>query len=111
MRKSETLHVLRLLQSAMPDIQHTLSNIDGQGSIVRVTVQMGGRHMQPLDLASLGMGIAEGIAPGSGRMIIFLPNNYEYTVMNGKIAVERNITPSTLFNGVTGFLQAIGYAG
>lgn len=111
MGKAETLQILQAMQTAMPDLKHALSSIDGQGPIVKVTVQAGGRHMQPLDLSSLGMGISEGVVPSSGRMIIFLPNDFEYTVVNGKITVERNVTPSTLFNGVNGFLQAIGYAG
>lgn len=111
LNKREALNVIHTLQTAMPDLKHALSNFSYEGSLVRITVQAGGRHVRPLDLSHLRLGIKEGIVPGSGKMIIFLPENYEYTVEDGKITVERNVSPITIYGGVNGFLNAIGFAG
>ncbi len=111
LNKQEVLNVIHTLQTAMPDLKHALSNYSYEGSIVKITVQAGGRHLQPLDLSHLRLGIKGGVVPGSGRMIIFLPDDFEYTVVDGKITVERNVSPMTLHNGVNGFLSAIGFAG
>lgn len=109
MDKQETLDVVRRLQEAMPNYSHVLSSLQEQGRKVTLTVQTAGRHTRPLDLTRLGMGIAEGVVPGSGRMIIFEPANLEYTVINGKITAEHDVTVAKHFNGVPGFLQAIGF--
>jgi hypothetical protein len=110
MDKHETIDIVRRLQEAMPNFKHALSNLTEQGRTVKLTVQTGGRHTQPLDLSYLGMGISEGIVPSSGRMIIFEPNDLEFTVINGKITAEHDVTTAKHFNGVAGFLQAIGFA-
>jgi len=109
--KSQSLAILRQMLAAMPDLKHNLSNLSMDGPVVTVTVQAGGRHMAPLDLAGLGIGINEGTVAPSGRMIIFLPDAMKYTVVNGKIMLEDNITPPKVYNGINGFLQAIGYDG
>lgn len=111
MGKAGSLAAMGQLRAAMPDLKHSLSNLYAEGTVVTVTVQAGGRLTAPLDLAGLGLGIEEGLVPASGRMIIFLPDNLKYTLVNGKIMLEENVTPPKVFNGVTGFLQAIGYAG
>jgi hypothetical protein len=109
--KPEALRVVRSLKTAMPDLKYILSSMETEGQLVRVTVQAGGRHLNALQLSDLEMGIPSAIVPGSGRMIIFLPNRFEYCISNGQIVSEKDITPPTQFNGVTGFLHAIGYAG
>jgi hypothetical protein len=106
--KPEKLDVVRRLQEAMPNLKHALSNIRSDGPVVKLTIQAGGRHTRPLDLSHLGMGIKDGTVPGSGRMIIFQPELYEYTIAQGKIKTERVVTPATAYNGVTGFLSALG---
>jgi len=108
MSKDEALEMLSLLKAAMPNLKHALSNIRSEGSLVMLTAHAGGRHTGPLDLSNMGMGMGVGIVPGSGKMVIFLPDEFEYTVTNGKITSERNVTPVTPFNGVTGFLNALG---
>ena len=104
--KHETLEMLTLLKTALPDLRHALSNIRSEGGVVMLTAQGGGRHTGPLDLPNLGMGV--GIIPASGRMIIFPPDHYEFTVSHGKITSERNVTPITPHSGVDGFLRAVG---
>jgi hypothetical protein len=106
--KQEALELLNLLKTALPDLRHALSNIRSEGGVVMLTAQGGGRHTGPLDLPNLGMGL--GVVPASGRMIIFPPDQYEYTVSQGKITSERNVTPITPNSGVDGFLKAVGIA-
>jgi hypothetical protein len=108
--KQEWLDVVQRLQEAMPNLKHALSNLSHEGSTVKVTVQAGGRHTRPLDLTKLGMGIHDGIVPGSGRMIIFEPDRFEYTIVQGKIKAQRIVTGVTVSSGVTGFLNALGVA-
>ena len=104
--KHEALEQLGVLKDALPDLKHALSNIRSEGGVVMLTAQAGGRHTGPLDLPNLGMGM--GIIPASGRMIIFPPDYYEFTVAQGKITSERNVTPITPYSGVDGFLKAVG---
>jgi hypothetical protein len=56
------------------------------------------------------MGIKEGVVPGSGKMIIFQPDRFEYTISHGKIRAERLVTPASGHSGVNGFLSALGVA-
>lgn len=104
MDKEETLEIISNLKAGFPDLKYALSNIHADHGVVTLTAQAGGRHTQPLDLSNLGMGLL----PESGKMIIFPPNQYEYTVASGKITVERNITPTTAFTGMSGFLRELG---
>jgi len=104
--KQEALNMLGLLKAALPDLRHSLSNIRSEGGVVMLTAQAGGRHTGPLDLPNLGIGV--GIIPASGRMLIFPPDHYEFTVANGKITSERNVTPITPNSGVDGFLKTVG---
>ena len=104
--KQEALNMLGLLKAALPDLSHALSNIRSEGGVVMLTAQAGGRHTGPLDLPNLGMG--GGIIPASGRMLIFPPDQYEFTVAGGKITSERNVTPITPYSGVDGFLKTVG---
>ncbi len=106
MGKRETLEMWSALKTALPDLKHALSNIRAEGRLVLLSAQAGGRHTGPLDLSKMGM--SGGVVPHSGRMIIFPPNEFEYTVINGKIVSERDVTPITLFSGAAGFLQAMG---
>lgn len=107
--KREALEMLSLLKTALPDLSHALSNIRTEGGIVMLTAQAGGRHTGPLDLPNLGMGL--GVVPASGRMVIFPPDQYEFTVAHGQITSERNVTPITPYSGVDGFLKAVGISG
>ena len=104
--KQEALNMLSLLKAALPDLSHAISNIRSEGGVVMLTAQAGGRHTGPLDLPNLGIGV--GIIPASGRMLIFPPDQYEFTVANGKITSERNVTPITPNSGVDGFLKTVG---
>jgi hypothetical protein len=106
--KQEWLDVVQRLQEAMPNLKHTLSNITQDGPVVKLTIQAGGRHTRPLDLSNLRLGIKEGIVPGSGKMIIFQPDRFEYTIVRGKIKSERMVTSLNGQNGVNGFLSALG---
>ena len=107
--KHETLETWGHLQAALPNLSHALSNIRTEGGVVMLTAQAGGRHTGPLDLPNLGMGV--GIIPASGRMVIFPPDHYEFTVSHEKITTERNVTPITPYSGVDGFLKAVGIPG
>lgn len=104
--KNQALEMLSLIKTALPDLKHALSNIRSEGGIVMLTAQAGGRHNGPLDLPNLGMGL--GVVPATGRMVIFPPDQYEFTVAHGKITSERNVTPITPYSGVAGFLKAVG---
>ena len=108
--KQERLDVVGRLQEAIPNLKHALSDMTYEGAVVKLTVQAGGRHTRPLDLSNLRMGIKEGIVPGSGKMIIFQPDRFEYTISQGKIRAERLVTPASGHSGVNGFLSALGVA-
>lgn len=107
--KRETLEMLSNLKAALPNLTHALSNIRSEGGVVMLTAQAGGRHTGPLDLQNLRMGVE--IIPASGRMVIFPPDHYEFTVSHGKITSERNVTPITPYSGMDGFLKAVGVSG
>ena len=102
--KKGALDMLAIFRGALPDLRHTVSNIYTQGSVVKLTSQSGGRHMKELDLSSVGAGVF----PSSGRFVIFPSKEYEYTVKDGQITSEREVTPPSPNSGRIGILKTLG---
>jgi predicted ester cyclase len=104
MNKDEMLNMIGQLKAAIPNLQHSLSNIRMEGSVVKLTVQRSGTNSGHLDLRNMGMGII----PRSQKFIIFPNANYEITVKSGKITTERDVSPKSPNRRMSGMLKAFG---
>jgi predicted ester cyclase len=104
MNKDEMLNMISQLKAAIPNLQHSLSNIRMEGSVVKLTVQRSGTNSGHLDLRNMGMGII----PRSQKFIIFPNGNYEITVKSGKITTERDVSPKSPNRRMSGMLKAFG---
>lgn len=98
------LDLLRLLKVAMPNLQHSLSNIRMEENVVKLTVQLSGTNSGHLDLRSLGIGVV----PRSQKFLIFPNADYEISVRNGKITTERDVSPPSQFRRMSGMLKTFG---
>jgi hypothetical protein len=104
MDKEEMLSLIRLFKAAIPNLQHSLSNIRVEGSVVKLTVQRSGTNTGHLDLRNLGIGII----PKSQKFIIFPNGTYEITIKGEKITTERDVSPKSPNRRMSGMLRAMG---
>jgi predicted ester cyclase len=104
MDKDAMLGMLSNLKAALPNLKHSLSNIHGDENVVKLTVQLSGTNSGDLDLRKMGMGII----PRSEKFIIFPNGNYELTIKNGKITIERDVSPVSPNRRMSGMLKALG---
>jgi hypothetical protein len=104
MNKAAMLDLLNQLKAALPNLKHSLSNLQAENNVVKLTVQLSGTHYNHLDLRSMGIGVV----PRSQRFIIFPNEIYEFTVSHGKIVAERNISPASPNRRMSGMLKALG---
>ena len=104
MNKEERLAMLRLFKAAFPNLKHSLSNFRAEGKLVTVTVQLSGTHTSHLDLRSLGIGVVQ----RTQRFVIFPNGSYEFTVLEGKIITERDVSPVSPNRRMPGMLKAMG---
>jgi hypothetical protein len=104
MDKVGMLSMLGYFREAMPNLAHSLSNIRFDEHVVKLTVQISGINSANLDLRSLGIGIV----PRSRKFIIFPNGNYEFTVKNKKITIERDVSPVSPNRRMSGRLKALG---
>jgi hypothetical protein len=58
-----------------------------------------------LDLRKMGIGVI----PKSEKFIIFPNSNYEFTVRNGKITLEKDVSPISPSRRMSGRMKAMGY--
>lgn len=104
MDKSAMLDMMAQFKVAMPNLNHSLSNIRAEDNVVKLTVQLSGHNSENLDLRKLGIGIV----PSSKKFIIFPNGNYELTINNGKIAIEKDVSPTSTNRRMSGMLKALG---
>jgi hypothetical protein len=104
MSKTAMLAMVSLFKAALPNLTHSLSNIRFEDHLVKLTVQLSGINSENLDLRTMGIGIV----PRSRKFIIFPNGNYEFTVNNGKITVERDVSPISANRRMSGRLKALG---
>jgi predicted ester cyclase len=104
MDKAAMLGMISLFKSAFPNLKHSLSNIRVEGNVVKLTVQLSGRNSGHLDLRTMGIGVI----PRSQKFIIFPNGDYEFTVRNEKITMERDVSPLSPNRRMSGMLKALG---
>ncbi len=104
MDKTEMLGLISLLKAALPNLKHSLSNIRVENNVVKLTVQRSGTNSANLDLRKMGIGIV----PRSQKFIIFPNGNYEFTIRNEKIVIERDVSPVSPNRRMSGMLKAFG---
>ena len=104
MDKEARLLMVRQLKEAMPNLSHSLSNIRVEQNVVKATVQLSGTNSANLDFRKLGIGVI----PSSQKFIIFPNGNYEFTVKDGKITQERDVSPVSPNRRMSGMLKALG---
>jgi len=104
MDKEAMFGMINLFRAALPNLKHSLSNMRMDENVVKVTVQRSGTNSGHLDLRGFGIGVVA----RTNKFIIFPNGNYEFTVKNGKITVERDVSPMSPSRRVPGILQAMG---
>lgn len=104
MDKEARLLMVRQLKEAMPNLSHSLSNIRVEQNVVKATVQLSGTNSANLDFRKLGIGVI----PRSHKFIIFPNGNYEFTIKDGKITQERDVSPVSPNRRMSGMLKALG---
>jgi hypothetical protein len=104
MDKEAMLDLIRLLKAAMPNLKHSLSNFRVEENVVKVTVQRSGTNSSHLDLRKMGIGVI----PRTNKFIIFPNANYEFSVKDGKITTERDVSPLSPNRRMSGLLKALG---
>lgn len=104
MDKTAMLEMMGLFRAAIPNLKHSLSNIRFEENVVKLTVQLSGINSANLDLRSMGIGIV----PRSQKFIIFPNGNYEFTVRDEKITMQRDVSPISPNRRMSGMLRALG---
>jgi predicted ester cyclase len=104
MDKMAMLDMMAQFKFAMPNLNHSLSNIRAEDNVVKLTVQLSGNNSGNLDLRKLGIGIV----PSSKKFIIFPNGNYEMTINGGKITIEKDVSPTSTNRRMSGILKALG---
>jgi hypothetical protein len=104
MDKIAMLDLIRRLKVALPNLKHSLSNIRIEDSVVKLTVQLSGTNSGNLDLREMGIGVI----PHSDKFIIFPNANYEITIKNGKITIEKDVSPISPNRRLSGLLKSLG---
>lgn len=67
-------------------------------------MQRSGTNSGQLDLRKMGIGVV----PGSKKFVIFPNANYEFTINNGKILIEQDVSPISPNRRMSGMLKALG---
>jgi predicted ester cyclase len=98
------LGMMRQLKAALPNLQHSLSNIRVENNVVKLTVQRSGTNSSNLDLREMGIGIV----PRTRKFIIFPNANCEFSIVGGKITKEQDVSPVSPNRRMSGMLKALG---
>jgi predicted ester cyclase len=104
MDKEAMLDMITLFKTALPNLNHSLSNIRVEENVVKCTVQLSGTNSGLLDLRKMGIGVV----PRSQKFIIFPNGTYEFTIKGGKITTERDVSPRSPNRRMSGMLKAMG---
>ena len=103
MDKAAMFSLMKHLKAAMPNLRHSLANIHVEGNMVKLTVQLSGTNSGHLDLREMGIGVVA----LTKKFIIFPNGNYEFTLSNGKITIERDVSPKSPNRRMSGMLKAL----
>jgi hypothetical protein len=104
MNKDAMMDMVGHLKVAMPNLKHSLSNIRMEEQKVRLTVQLSGINSGHLDFRTMGIGVV----PRSRKFVIFPNGDYEFTISNEKITIERDVSPVSPNRRISGMLKALG---
>ncbi len=105
MDRNAVLDLLNLFKAALPNLKHSLSNIQAEDNdTVKLTVQLSGTNSGHLDLRTMGIGVV----PRSRKFIIFPNGNYEFTIRKEKITTVRDVSPVSPNRRMSGMLKALG---
>ncbi len=104
MDKNAMLDMIGHFKAAFPNLKHSLSNIRFESHLVKLTVQLSGHNSGNLDLRKMGIGVV----PCSRKFVIFPNGNYEFTVEDGKISKERDVSPVSPNRRMSGMLKELG---
>ena len=104
MDKDAMLGMITSFKAALPNLNHSLSNIRIEENVVKLTVQRSGTNSGHLDLRKMGIGVV----PRTQKFIIFPNGNYEITLKGGKISRERDVSPVSPNRRMSGILKAFG---
>jgi predicted ester cyclase len=96
--------ILTRLYAAIPDLTHTLSDIQVRGESVQLTDHPAGTFTGTWDGTSFGLPIV----PPNGDAFLMAPMKWEITVRNGKITRWHDVTIPSGTSGLPGFLKALG---
>lgn len=103
MDKQAMFGLIGHLKAALPNLRHSLSNIYSDGNVVKLTVQLSGTNSGNLDLREMGIGVVA----RTRKFIIFPNGNYEFTLNNGRITIERDVSPKSPNRRMSGILKAM----
>lgn len=104
MDKAARLNMVSLFKAALPNLAHSLSNIRVEENLVKLTVQLSGTNSGHLDLRDMGIGVV----PRTQKFVIFPNGNYEFTIKNDKITIERDVSPISPSRRMSGMLKSLG---
>ena len=104
MDKEAMLDLLGLLKAALPNLKHSLSNIRVAEDVVKLTIQRSRTNSGHLDLRKMGIGVV----PRTQKFIIFPNGNSEFTIKEGKITTEWDVSPVSPNRRLPGMLKALG---
>lgn len=96
--------LLTRLYAAVPDLTHTLSNMQVRGEVVQVTDQPAGTFTGSWDGSNHGFPVI----PPHGKAFTMAPTKWEITVRHGKITRWHDVTVPSAISGSRGFLKALG---
>ncbi len=103
MDKAAMFSLKNHLKAAFPNLKHSLANIHVEGNMVKLTVQLSGTNTGHLDLRDMGIGVVA----LTKKFIIFPNANYEFTLYDGKITIERDVSPKSPNRRLSGMLKAL----
>lgn len=96
--------IITRLYAAIPDLAHTLSDIQTRGESVQLTDCVTGTFTGTWEGSSFGLPDL----PPDGNPFHMAPMKWEITVRDGKIRRWHDVTVPSTASGLPGFLKALG---
>ncbi len=96
--------IITRLYAAIPDLTHTLCDIQTRGQVVQLTDHPRGTFTGTWDGSSFGLPVI----PPDGNPFHMAPMKWEITLRDGKITRWHDVTVPSAASGLPGFLKALG---
>jgi hypothetical protein len=96
--------IITRLYAAIPDLAHTLSNMQTRGEVVQLTDCATGTFTGIWDGSSFGLPVV----PPDGNPFQMAPMKWEITLRDGKITRWHDVTVPSTASGLPGFMKALG---